>query len=428
MAGEKKSRRTEEAKSAGKPAARPAARHRSSGPLHMDSEQAARFMLIGGIAAIILIALGFVAFGWYWTEKRPQGRTVLQVEEYKVSFSSMKRRMAYELFQTTALQQNAGALPSFAYDNLLEELTVLSRADEAGAIVDQVKIDEGLRTRIGVTAETDQRTFQDRLRSQLDATGLNETEFRRLVQGDTTRTVLQDKFKTEIPATILQAKIETINAESEEKALAAIDRINAGEAFADVAKELSIDPNKDTDGGLSDYEAKGGFPAGYNDYAFSAEIGALSGPLNVAGNANFYVVRVVDRSDQPVRDDQKPTLGQDKYDEWLKTTQQEMENSGATKNKFQQDDQQEALTDVVNNATPRIVAQYTAQAEAQASQQTAVAEATLNPAPTAVPVTPGAETPVDGATPAADTPIADPTEGTSTDITPPSQPVAPSTP
>ena len=48
-------------------------------------------MSASGVALVLLLALGFVAFGWYWTEKRPLGRTVLQVDQYKVSYAGMKR-------------------------------------------------------------------------------------------------------------------------------------------------------------------------------------------------------------------------------------------------------------------------------------------------------------------------------------------------
>lgn len=409
MAGDKKARRDD---AAGKNAKQP------SKPKHgMDSEQTARVMLIGGVSLIIVLALGFIAFGWYWTEKRPLGRTVLQVDEQTVSFAAMKRRMNYELFRNTTLQQNPSVLASFAYENLVAELTKVSRAEALGVTVDEATLDTAMRTRIGVAPEADQRTYQDALRNQLESTGLNESEFRRLVEGETIETAIVDKFQTELPATLLQSKVEVINVETREEADAAILRINAGEDFAVVAKEISLEPTAKENGGLKDFAPEGSHNVAYNDFAFSAEVGVLSDPLPAAGDTSFYVVRVLDRSDQPLAEDEKPTLARAKYEEWLTTIRAEMESSGALVNKFDTDDQTEAVLAVLEDATPRLVDQAEQQAQQQILQQTAIAELTQNPAPTAAPSTPG-----DGSTPAS-TPSAD--GGVST---PSSQPVAPSVP
>lgn len=411
MAGDKKARGSDAAGKNAKLASKP---KRS-----MDSEQTARIMLIGGVSLIIVLALGFIAFGWYWTEKRPLGRTVLQVDEETVSFAAMKRRMEYELFRNTTLQQNPSVLATFAYENLVAELTKVSRADDIGVTVDEAAFDTAMRTRIGVSPEADQRTYQDALRNQLQSTGLNESEFRRLVLGETLETAIVDKFEAELPAAMLQAKVEVINVATREEADAAIARINAGEDFAVVAKEISLEPTAKDNGGLKDFAPDGSHNAAYNDYVFSTEVGVLSQPLAAAGDSSFYVVRVIERSDQPLADDEKPTLARAKYDEWLTNIRAEMESSGALVNKFDTDDQSEAILAVLEDATPRLVEQAEQQAQQEILQQTAIAELTQNPAPTAAPATPGAET-----TPAAQsTPSAD--GGVST---PSSQPVAPSVP
>jgi hypothetical protein len=405
MPGDQKSKQKESAKAS--------SRARGGSRIGVDPEQSARLLLIGGVAAIIVVALGFIAFGWYWTEKRPEGRTVLQVDEYKVSFASMKRRMNYELFRNTTLQQSPGALPSFAFDNLVLELTKVARADTIPVTVDDATVEAALRTRIGAADGADQRTFQDALRRQLEATGLNESEYRRLVLGEALERAIVEHFQGLLPATLLQARVEAINAETLEDAEAAIERINAGEPFADVARDISIDPTVQDTGGLRDYGPEGSFADAYDAFAFSAQIGTLSAPLQSPGSANYYVVRVVDRSEQPIADDRKPSLARDDYDEWLQNTREELESSGALVNKFDEGDQQEALVDVYSGARGRLQEQARQAAEQQILQQTAVAVLTQSPEPTMAPLAPGTE----------DTP-----ELNGEQLTPPSQPVAPSMP
>jgi hypothetical protein len=303
----------------------------------------------------------------------------------------MKRRMNYELFQSTSLQQDPTTLATVAYASLVQELVRISRSDELGVTVDDATFDAALRARLAVPADADQRAFQDALRNQLDDTGLSESEFRRLVRAEALASAATEKFKAELPANMLQAKLEVINAPSLELAQSAIDRINAGEPFADVAKEVSIDPNVGEDGGVEDYEPQGGFSAAYDGYAFTAPIGQLSGPLSQGENSpSYYVVRVIDRSDQPVREDQKTSLANQKNTEWFRNILAEMESAGAIKDKFGEQDQTEALVAVIDSATPRLIEQQIEQQEAAAAQQTAVAALTANPA---TPEPPAAETP-----------------------------------
>ena len=142
------------------------------------------------------------------------------------------------------------------------------------------------------------------------------------------------------------------------------------------------------------------FNSAYDGYAFSAPVGQLSGPLAEGGTSpNFYVVRVIDRSEQPVREDQKSLLAEDKMTEWLTNTKAEMESAGALVNKFQEDDQTEALLAVYNSAVPRL-------AEQQSGAATGAAGAADRPSPssrrspaTPAPATPAAESsPSGGAT------------------------------
>jgi hypothetical protein len=419
MASERKSRRAQQPSQARKAAAggarkaaRGAARGRQGGGLlGLDSEQSARLLLIGGVGLLVVLALGFVAFGWYWTEKRPLGRTVLQVDQYKVTFAAMKRRMNYELFINASLQSDPTNLPTVAYDNLLAELVKVARAGTLGVGLDEGTFDEKLRSRIGIPTGTDQRTYQDALRRQLDATGLTEYEYKRLVLADALETAIKEKFTAELPATVLQARIEVISAPTLEDAQKSIERINAGEAFADVAKSISQETDVQTTGGLHEYTPDGNFNPAYNDYAFSAEIGKLSDPLPAAtGSGTNYIVRVLDRSEQPVLENQKSGMAQTKYDDWLVSTEGELESSGALVNRWDETAKMDALTAVYNAALPRLRQQAQQRQEQlqeqQNAQATAAALTTASPADgTPAPMETAAAdvtAPAEAATPAAD--------------------------
>jgi len=62
--------------------------------LSMDSERSARFLLFGAVALILVVAAGFIGFGYWYAEVRPEGRTVLQADgrQLGVRVSSVRLR------------------------------------------------------------------------------------------------------------------------------------------------------------------------------------------------------------------------------------------------------------------------------------------------------------------------------------------------
>lgn len=381
----------------------------------MDAEQSARFLLIGGVGAVLLIALAFVGFGYWYSEIRPEGRTVLQLDDTKVSFAEMKRRMKYELFQTSIYQQAPQLLPQAAFDALRDELLVTQRAESAENVAaSEQEFNDKLRTRLGVAPQADNSTFAEALRSQLDVTGLHQDEFERMVRAELLEEKLKAKFKEALPANVLQARIEVIATESREDAQAAIDRINAGEEFAAVARDVSTEPDVADTGGVKEYAPKGAFNTAYDNFAFTADIGVLSEPLSDASGTRWYVVRVIDRSEQPATESHRTSLANQEFDAWLERMRDEATESGALVVHWDQDDQAEALADVMEGERDRLIQQERDRQEQQRRalelQQTTVAQLTQSPQPASTPA-PGATDPAgtpaaDGATPPAGTPPA----------------------
>lgn len=377
----------------------------------MDSEQSARLLLIGGVGAVLLIALAFVGFGYWYSEIRPEGRTVLQLDNTKVSFAEMKRRMKYELFQTTIYQQAPQLLPQAAFDALRDELLVVQRAESAENVVaSEGEFNDKLRTRLGVAPQAAPDAFAEALRSQLEVTGLRQSEFERMVRADLLEEKLTAKFKEALPANVLQARIEVIATASREEAQAAIDRINAGEEFGAVARDVSTEPDVAETGGVKEYAPKGSFNAAYDNFAFTADVGVLSEPLSDASGTNWYVVRVIDRSEQPATEAHRTSLASQEFDAWLERMRDEAVESGALVTHWDEHDQQEALVDVLEGERDRLIRQQQQQEEQQRRalelQQTTVAQLTQSPQPAATPA-PGQATPAaGGATPAAGTPPA----------------------
>ncbi|HEY8172683.1 MAG TPA: peptidylprolyl isomerase, partial [Dehalococcoidia bacterium] len=241
-----------------------------------------------------------------------------------VDYQAMKRRMRFEYFQSAVYQQNYQILPEATYLNLLNEVTLVKRAaSDLGVTATDEEISEALRKRIGVAPEADEKTFGDRYRTTLESSGLHDNEYRRLVTAEVLQEKVKDKFRTEAPPNVLEARLEVIAVDDEAAANAAIARIKAGEDFATVAKQVSNETDVQTTGGVKDFAPQGSFNTVYDDFAFDANIGDLSAPLSGTGST-FYVVRVIDRQDKPLTEEQKPAYVNRKYGDWLANTQANM--------------------------------------------------------------------------------------------------------
>lgn len=401
----------------------------------MDSEQQARVLLIGAVVGVIAIALGFIAFGYWYSVIKPRNRTVLQYEDVKVSYAAMKRRMEYEFTQNTNFQTQQGInlLPVVAYQNVIDEITRVKHAgDRLDVQVTDDEFQKKLRSRIGVSDTADERTFNDQFKNALDTSGLNESEYRRLALAEAFDEKINTKFTAEIPQNVPMVKAEVIAVGTKDEAQKAIDRINGGEDFAAVAKQVSLETNKDTTGGLYDYAPKGTWSADYESYLFSTnDIGKLSAPLQGSGSsANWYVIRVDDRSDQPVQDSQKGKITAARLDDWLKSTEDELGGQGKITRSWDATTQKDALTAVFPALNSRLTAQQRKQSSdatrAATARETTIAQLTASPQAVQTPG-PGGTAQPSGGTPAADTnpPPGNPADQGGSPAAP-SQPVAPS--
>jgi parvulin-like peptidyl-prolyl isomerase len=331
MSSDSKSQRERRAKQPAARAKQPppkgplrAARRGHHGPLGLDSEQSARLLLFGVTAAVLIAAAAFIAIGYYISVIQPRGRTVLQVDDVKISYSAMKRRVAYEYYTNPSYQnpQSVYIVSTVAYTNLIDELLLVNRAEgELGLTIDQAAIDEQERSKVGVGPDADEATYSERYRSALAASRLHDNEYQRLIRAEVIEAKAREKLREQTPASVPQVKLEVIVNTDLEIARRALERVRAGEDWKLVATELSLEGDAATTGGLKDYNYEGRLPDVYSAFAFSAAIGDISEPLqDPTRQGAYYVVRVVDRSDQPLTDEQKPEFEAQQYSDWLEAT------------------------------------------------------------------------------------------------------------
>ncbi|MDH5201529.1 MAG: SurA N-terminal domain-containing protein, partial [Candidatus Bathyarchaeota archaeon] len=194
------------------------------------------------MALVIVAAIAIAAFGYYQTQIAPRHKTVLQVGETKFSLGHFERRLRLELETNPTLQQLASELPNYVLSQLEDEGVLLEAAASLGIEVTEDDIDAEIGQRTGVAPGGDERLFASAYRQDVRDSGLHTDEYRRMLRADLLEQGMQAKFRDDASAREPQARLRLIAVETEEQAQEVIQRLEAGEDFAALARELSLDP------------------------------------------------------------------------------------------------------------------------------------------------------------------------------------------
>ena len=109
------------------------------------------------------------------------------------------------------------------------------------------------------------------------------------------RAIYEDKVKQLKPEEEVQARHILVSSEDEAKKL--IGRVEAGEDFAQLAKENSGDAGSKTQGGMLGYFGKGQMVPQFEEAAFSLGKGEVSKPVQC--QFGWHVIKVEDRRQKP---------------------------------------------------------------------------------------------------------------------------------
>lgn len=143
----------------------------------------------------------------------------------------------------------------------------------------------------------DTETLADQYRQWLDTlaqeVGLDEAEYRQLIQ----KTILQDKVREtigdELPRFAEQVRARHILVETEDEAKEVIERLEAGEDFADLAAELSQDTGSAASGGDLGFAARGRYVTPVEDAVFTLPVGQISDPIET--QFGWHIIEVLER-------------------------------------------------------------------------------------------------------------------------------------
>jgi len=218
--------------------------------------------------------------------------------------------------QLSQLQAQLQVLPQDVLEELIEDRLIEEKAEEAGLAVTAADVEQRIMADLrqavapppqmpitdtaGVPTPTTvpDETLKEIYDNALQGMGLSDKEFRQIVGRGLLRQEVQELLAGQVPTTGLVAHVELIKTDTEEEAALAKARIDQGEDFAIVAREVSTDTLSAADGGDLGWVAPGQLARRYgqevDDAAFSAEIGAL---VLVESGGQHYLIRVLERDE-----------------------------------------------------------------------------------------------------------------------------------
>jgi len=311
-----------------------------------SSEQINRLLIIGGVVAVVLIAAGVIIYGWYATQIKPLGNTVLQVGETKFTLGHLERRLKQELPDDPAtVGSQILTYPERVMIDFQREGLLIEGSAELNVAVTEEDVAAEVRSRGGLAEDVEPKLYASEFSRQVKESGLHEGEYRQQLKADIYERRVRDYFTYVAPPTEAQVRGRWIVTDDRAAADAALIRLGAGEAFEDVATALSLDNVGGTRQADLPWTPRGTFgliPPDVEDYLFTAEPQAISDVIE--DDNGFYVVQVIERDDnRALEEQQRNQVASRDMNKWL----EDLVNRIPVERHFDDDDSINALNDVL---------------------------------------------------------------------------------
>ena len=160
--------------------------------------------------------------------------------------------------------------------------------------------------------------FQERLAeytSGLKEIDYSEKDLRDLVVSFVLRERVRDALTEDVMPEEEQAWARHILVETEEKALSILDQLEAGEDWADLAAEASLDTsNKDRGGDLGWFSPGKMVPA-FEEAAFALELSEISSPVGT--DFGYHIIQLLGKETRPLAPSALQAKREQVFAEWL---------------------------------------------------------------------------------------------------------------
>lgn len=165
------------------------------------------------------------------------------------------------------------------------------------------------------TADAFQEDLASSLETLQESIGMSEDEFRRVQESRLHREKLFELMGAEVSHEQEQVRASHILVADEETANQVKARLDAGEDFASLATEFSIDETSKAQGGDLGWFGLGEKDLEFEEAAFNATLGTITGPVQTPDG--WEIILVTGHEVRPISDDEFQQLRQQKFEDWL---------------------------------------------------------------------------------------------------------------
>lgn len=165
-------------------------------------------------------------------------------------------------------------------------------------------------TREGFRGQVDQ--FVNSIKED---TGYTESDLRVMIRKQLLKEKVTEAITADLATSGEQVWVRHILVATEEEAKQVIDRLNKGESFAELAKELSTDTGSAQNGGLYDWFGPGKMVAPFEEAAYALNVGEISQPVKT--DYGYHVIQLLGKENRPFTQEQIDSARTKAYDDWL---------------------------------------------------------------------------------------------------------------
>ncbi|NLG26754.1 MAG: hypothetical protein GX557_02515 [Chloroflexi bacterium] len=215
--------------------------------------------------------------------------------------------------------------PGFDPASEVGKLSLLELREQVlGWLIDQILIEQAAANEgvavsdLDVDAEVARLQGRDKARFEawLAANGLTEATLREQVRLDLLTNAMRDRVTSALTQRTAQVHARHILLSSEEAANAALARLQSGENFIAVARDVSEDETTRASGGDLGFMPRGVMPPAFDEAAFALKVGEISDIVRSDFGLHIIVIVEID-PDREVPDDLWPVVQQRAFDDWL---------------------------------------------------------------------------------------------------------------
>jgi len=319
-----------------------------------EKEERQRRLILLGAGSVLLLVLGILGFGYYETKfLKPTSPVAvvngvpLRTDEYqkmvifqRFTLDQYRRNLERQLSQLDTSDETAAAIaslfqqelarlelqraqiPSQALEMMIEDELIRQGAQEREITSSEEEIDRAIEESYGyqrepvppavtpspiitatepitptlpsVTEEQFERAYQQEL-AALAKVGISEEFYRDMVRRVLLSSKMREVIGRDVPTSEEQVRVRRIVLETEEEAEAVRERLEAGEDFATLAQELSIDESTKENRGDVGWIAFDERDISFTAMAFQLEVGEIS---QVIETARGYEILKLEEKDE----------------------------------------------------------------------------------------------------------------------------------